>query len=403
MEKAMGSEPTHPPTPADQARVWRANLPHERRRRSDLRGTAVFGLSAVLYVLLFLGQFWLPYWWLRLADAITLPVVIGALFVIGHDAAHGSLVCSGWLNRVLGRLCFLPAWHPYTSWSHAHNSMHHGWTNFKGREPAFPPFTKEEFDRLPLWRQLLERAYRTPLGIGVYYTIDFYGRWLLFPLAERRSPYRLAFHLDRIGVFCFIALQFVAAWILAHQVHNGVLPAPLYAVIATVVPWFLWISFMGFVSFIQHTHPRLAWYDREDRWSFYHVQLTSTTHTIFPPPVERLLHNIMDHPAHHIDPTIPLYELTSSQKLLEQMCPEHAVVIRWTPWDYFRTCAACKLYDFRRDCWTDFHGKPTTPLGLSGLARSDAEAAPVERPARAAYGISGASDAPSPLPPARVS
>src|SRR5262249_3397868 len=76
---------------------------------------------------------------------------------------------------------------------------------------------------------------------------------------------------------------------------------------------------------------------------------------------------IMDHPAHHLDPTLPLYVLPESQRELEQQAEPHAVVIRWTLWDYFHACRACKLYDFDRDCWTDFDGTPTTPLGLSRL------------------------------------
>ena len=150
-----------------------------------------------------------------------------------------------------------------------------------------------------------------------------------------------------------------AAWWLTGLSPGLVLPRAAYAGLAVFLPWLIWIWFMGFVSFVQHTHPRMAWYDREDEWSFYHVQLTSTAHVTFPWPLERLMHNIMDHPAHHIDPTIPLYELPRSQKQLEESCPEHAVVIPWTVRDYFRTCAACKLYDFRRHCWTDFAGVPT--------------------------------------------
>src|SRR5271166_5916802 len=163
---------------------------------------------------------------------------------------------------------------------------------------------------------------------------------------------------------------------------EGVIPPDLYAVVGVVLPWLLWIWFMGFVSFIQHTHPRLAWYDRLDEWSFYHVQLKSTAHVVFPWPIGSVLHNIMEHAAHHLDPAIPLYELPRGQRLLEQKCPEHAVVIPWTPMDYFRTCAACKLYDFRRHCWTDFNGMQTTPVGLNGnpkvLTRSDKPRRPSE-------------------------
>jgi len=246
--------------------------------------------------------------------------------------------------------------------------LHHGWTNFKGREPAFPPFTKAEFDQLPLWRRLLERLYRTPAGVGICYALDFYARRLLFPPAGQRPRSRLAFHLDRLTIAVFMAVQFLAARTLAGMRSDDLIPPGVYAVVAVALPWLLWIWFMGFVSFSQHTHPRMAWYDREEEWSFYHVQLKSTAHVVFPWPIGSVLHNIMEHAAHHLDPAIPLYELPRSQRLLEQDCPEHAVVISWTPADYFRTCAACKLYDFRRHCWTDFNGVPTTTAGLNSKA-----------------------------------
>lgn len=359
-------EPSVAAAPADAARAWRATLPAEFRRRTNLYGGGLFAISAALYVLLFVGMFLLPTWWLRLAALLASPVVIGALFVIGHDACHGALVPRGWLNRLLGRLAMLPAWHPFTSWAHAHNTLHHGWTNFKGRHPDFSPFSKAEFDRLPYWRQLLERFYRSPLGIGPYYALDFFLIRLIFPRGEQRSPYRLAFHLDRVLVAAFLGVQLWASWELTNLTPDRVLPAAVYALVAVFLPWTLWIWFMGFVSFVQHTHPRLAWYDKEDEWSFYHAQLKSTVHVVFPWPIERMLHNIMDHPAHHIDPTIPLYYLPQSQRLLEAELPEHAEVYYWTPRDYFHTCAACKLYDFERHCWLDFNGVPTTPFDLCG-------------------------------------
>jgi omega-6 fatty acid desaturase (delta-12 desaturase) len=199
--------------------------------------------------------------------------------------------------------------------------------------------------------------------------LDFYRRFLLLPAARHRSPFTLWFHLDRALVLAYFAGQFALAWYLAGLIAAPVLPRPVYTTLAVVLPWVIWIWFMGFVSFIQHTHPRMAWYDNEEEWTFYHVQLKSTAHVVFPWPIERLLNNIMDHPAHHLDPQIPLYNLPQSQKLLEETTPEHAVVVRWTPLEYFRICAACKLYDFDRHCWTDFQGRPTTPCNLPALPR----------------------------------
>ncbi len=353
-------------TSADRAaRAWRASLPHERRRSTNLRGGLLFATNAVVWVGLFVGGFLLPTWWMRAICILANPLAIGGLFVVGHDACHNSLTRTGWLNRLIGRLALLPAWHPYTSWCHAHNVLHHGGTNLKGRHPDFPPFSKEEFDALPAWRRLLERLYRLPIGVGLFYTIDFYFRILLLPSKAHRSPFTVPFHLDRLLIAAFFALQLWVAYELTAFAPDLLLPRWFVVLGGVLVPWVSWIWFMGFVSFLQHTHPRTAWYDDLDEWSFYHVQLRSTTHVTFPWPIERLLNNIMDHPAHHIDPTIPLYELPESQRLLEERAPEHSVVVPWSLGEFLRICRVCKLYDYRRHCWLDFAGNPTTPDGLN--------------------------------------
>lgn len=353
---------------ADAARAWRSQLPRERRLRSYIRGCAIFALSAVGYVGLFLGMFLLPTWWARLLALSGVPLAIGGLFVIGHDACHNTLTPSGWLNRILGRLAMLPAFHPYTSWAYAHNTLHHAWTNFKGRHPDFPPLSKEEYDNLSGYRKVLERIYRSPLGVGLNYAVEFFLGYLIFPQNKTISRYRIQFELDRLLVVVFIGFQFATGFYLGNTIPGRVMPLGLLVPLAVFVPWMIWIWFMGFVSYLQHTHPRIAWYDNEREWSFYHVQLKSTTHVVFPWPIERLLNNIMDHPAHHLDPAIPLYELPPSQKRLEEMAPAHSVVIPWSIREYFRICRVCKLYDYRKHCWLDFQGNPTTPSGLNGQA-----------------------------------
>ena len=80
--------------------------------------------------------------------------------------------------------------------------------------------------------------------------------------------------------------------------------------------------------------------------------------------IDFLLHNIMHHPAHHIDPTIPLYELPDSQAQLEHHSPDDSIVVRLTLAEFLRICRLCKLYDYRRHCWLDFDGHPTTELAL---------------------------------------
>ncbi|HSH96089.1 MAG TPA: fatty acid desaturase, partial [Roseimicrobium sp.] len=291
-----------------------------------------------------------------------------SLFIIGHDAAHNSLTPYSWLNRILARLALLPAWHPYTSWVYGHNTLHHGGTNLRGRHPDFVPLTREEYDQLPRWRQLLERFYRSPLGPGYSYLIGFYFGYILFPNKQHRPPQRRQFMWDRLLVFGFFVCQVLGMYLLARHTPGLFLPPLAYAFFDVIMPWLIWIQFMGFITFVQHTHPLLAWYDDPKEWSFYHAGFKSSAHVIFPFPVGNVLHNVMDHAAHHLDPAIPLYHLPESQRLLEQSCEEHAAVFPWSPRQYLELCRVCKLYDFDRHCWTDFEGNVTSETGLPTLA-----------------------------------
>ena len=329
-----------------------------------MRGGLFLLTATAGYVASMVGAVLGPTFFWRTVSLAMATFMIGTLFVIGHDAAHNSLTPYGWLNRLLGRLALLPAWHPYTSWVYSHNTLHHGGTNLRGKHPDFVPLTREEYERLPRWRRLVEKAYRSPLGAGPSYLIGFYLGYILFPSKERCAPLRRQFEWDRLLVLAFFALQVLGMYLLARQTSGLFLPPLAYAVFDVMLSWVLWVQFMGFVSFIQHTHPGLAWYDDPEEWSFYHVQLKSSTHVVFPFPIEMLLNNIMDHAAHHIDPAIPLYHLPKSQRLLEQSCEGHAAVIRWSPWQYLDLCRVCKLYDFERHCWTDFKGNATSEMGL---------------------------------------
>src|SRR5262249_27312488 len=202
-------------------------------------------ICATVYLATFAGMFLLPTWGARLLCLIVQPIAIGMLFVIGHDAAHNSLTPIGWLNRLLGRLVMLPAYHPYTAWSHCHNTLHHGGTNLKGRHPDFAPFSKEEFDRLPFWRRWLERVDRTPFGSGLYYVSHFFFPCLTFPRGTLPPPGPLAFQLDRLSVAAFFVAQVAAAYVLTGFTPNMILPRAFYAGFSVTVAWTSWIWFMG--------------------------------------------------------------------------------------------------------------------------------------------------------------
>ena len=82
------------------------------------------------------------------------------------------------------------------------------------------------------------------------------------------------------------------------------------------VPFFVWNCLMGFVIYVQHTHPRVAWYDRRDEWSANAGYATTTVHVKLMRPLDGLIHYILEHGAHHVNMGIPLYRLKEAQARL---------------------------------------------------------------------------------------
>ena len=79
------------PVADEAARRWRASLPREWRRSSLAHGLALALVTLGVYTAAWLGYFFLPWLAARVACLFVVPMIIGGLFVIGHDAdgAHG--------------------------------------------------------------------------------------------------------------------------------------------------------------------------------------------------------------------------------------------------------------------------------------------------------------------------
>ena len=112
-----------------------------------------------------------------------------------------------------------------------------------------------------------------------------------------------------------------------------------------------------------HTHPDVGWYrndgpdsDLKKAGELVSVQMA------FPRWISWLLHDVMDHPVHHLYPAIPCYRLHDAQARYNVLLGERAVVAKATPANVVDTMRRCKLYDFDNDRWLDFDGRPTSGL-----------------------------------------
>lgn len=353
---------THDQDPIDP----HAPLPHRKVLRSWLAPLAqrAYGHPLLLLILDYTllgaalaGVVLANHLFVKLVCGVAAGLIIGRLFIIAHDACHQSLTPSRRLNRWVGRIAFLPSLTPYSLWEVGHNVVHHGYTNLKGFDFVWAPLTQAEFAALSWPRQWMERIYRSGWAPGLYYGIEIWFKRLFFPSRASMPTQRPVFRRDCLLVAGFGAVAIALVCWAAVATQQSVV---LLLALAIVLPFFTWCSLVGFVLYAHHTHVRVGWYDDRTAWGQAQPFVSTTVHLTFPWRIGALLHHIMEHTAHHVDMSIPLYRLDAAQRTLVHMLPERIVVqpfsLRW----YRDTARRCKLYDLRTQQWTDFHGTPTS-------------------------------------------
>ncbi len=346
----------------------RGQIPAEVSARSLPLGLTVFFAAITVYCAAVAAVLLAPWWPLQIACAILAGLFIATVFVVGHDACHGSLTPYDPLNKVLGRIAFLPSWTPYVSWELAHNRVHHAYTNLRGRDYAWAPLSKDEYDRLTRARRGLERHYRSIWGLGSYYLIEYWLRHLMFPSRKERQEMKrpVTFAVDLVLVSVFVTAQIwgLYAWCESLAPSESLwgpftsVPALLLTVI--VLPFLVWNWGMAFAIFQHHTHPRAVWYAVREERDFFAGQVESTVHAQMPRWIEWISAFIMQHTAHHVNTRIPLYRLSESQRYLEWAYPDKIIIEPWSFTALGKTLARCKLYDYDHHRWLNFKGKPTT-------------------------------------------
>ena len=365
---ATASSPADKTPTAPSVKEVRDNFNERAHAKSTFKGVTIFVVSMAVYLIGWWGFIALDGWAWKIASVALFTTAIPMLFVIGHDACHQALTPRSWLNKIIGRLAMLPSWHAYAVWDYGHNGLHHGWTNLRTKDHVWTPLTKDEFDALPKWKQFLHRRYRTWWGVGLYYIVEM---WCLFGMirAKVKSPSRMRlFWADRASVLAYVLLMTVACLFWVDRTGLGSNPYLVGAGLVTlgvILPNLGWNWLMGFLIFQHHTHPKVPWYGNADYWNFYAGQVQSVVHIEMPRPVELVLHNIMEHTAHHVDTRIPLYNLVDAQKDLEQAYGADLVVFPFTIRGYLKTLRTCRLFDYEHFRWLDWDGKPTTEPLLS--------------------------------------
>jgi acyl-lipid omega-6 desaturase (Delta-12 desaturase) len=235
-------------------------------------------------------------YWLTLLLAIPTAGFVVRIFIIFHDAGHGSFFKSSRANAVIGWITGLLTWTPYDYWRHDH-AVHHATTGDLDRRGKGDVYTMtvNEYLAAPWWSKTLYRVTRSPL---VMFTV---GPLIQFIVINRFYPAgtgrreRQSVHLTNLALAAVIG---VLAWRIGWQAFVLVeLPVMLVASVAGV--W---------VFYVQHNFDQTYFVRRED-WVFFTAGMNGSSFYKLPRLLQWFTGNIGFHHIHHLSPKIPNYNL----------------------------------------------------------------------------------------------
>lgn len=334
-----------------------AGVTTPERNPNAVRSSIQVAVDYVLLIGCIAGIILLPLGW-KIACAIALHVVLARLFILGHDACHGSLFKSERANAIVGRIAFLPTLTTFSLWHVGHNVAHHGFANLKGRDQVWVPFSPEEFAKLPRWRQRMERVYRSIWGFGFYYLIELWWNKLMFPNKKHMGARRPMFLFDSVITVIFAGSYLAFLAVIAYVTDQ---PWWLLWLLAAIIPFALWNYLMGLVIFVHHTSLDTVWFNNRSEWLRKRKVDDLTRDFHFPLRTEKLLHGIMLHRAHHFDPFIPNYRLkNATRRLLDHgIATANATKAGLR---YVREVSKrCALYDYETKTWLAFPRRGELP------------------------------------------
>lgn len=316
-------------------------------RPSYLRGLSLVVLDLALFCAAAGAVVGLTSLLAKLAASALLGLSMARMFVLGHDAVHGSLTPSRRLNGWLARLLFLPTLTPPSIWRAGHNVAHHGFAMLRGRDIPWVPLSPAAYAAQSPARRWRYRVYRSAWGAGLYYGIDVWWRLLIFPAGKVRPIYRVestvvtAFAIAQTAVFAWAALR------------TGQSPL-LLVLLGVALPFVLWLYVAAIVFYVHHTERAARWFDDPKEWRAAQPNLDATYGTQLPLRLDALLHHVMEHTAHHANAAIPCYRLAAAQRTLEAHFPMAVPRRRMSLQHYVATTRHCQLYDSALQTWVSF-------------------------------------------------
>lgn len=295
----------------------------------------------------------LPFFWFLAG------LTISALFVVGHDCAHGALFKSEKLNYLIGQVAMLPSLHAYHQWAYGHNRVHHGHTIKLQADFVWHPVSPEEYSQFSFVKKLFHRLNWSFFGAGFYYLWEIWLKGMVMysaPIQEAKRD-------KKIVLTFFIIVTTIVIYSYAMTESGFSFMSGLWGFFKIVfMPFLVWNYFIGFTVYVHHIEKDIPWKNRED-WTPFYGQMVGTINYHVNPIYNFFVHNIYIHSPHHVHMKIPFYNLNLALQKIKEHFPEYVKERTSLFSDYWKNTKNCKLMNYQTGEWMNYKEAKNYLLG----------------------------------------
>jgi omega-6 fatty acid desaturase (delta-12 desaturase) len=246
-------------------------------------------------------------YWLTLLCCVPIAGFMVRVFVLHHDCTHGSFFKTRAANEFWGFWLGLVTLTPFHRWRRSHNyhHAHSGDLDHRG-EGYIQMHTIREYLALTPGQKIWYRIYRSPLMmflIGPFLQFVILERFT-FDLPKNAHVARRGVWKTNVAMASILATIFVVGWLSG---FGGWAALGRFTII--FIPASLLGSAIGvWMFFVQHNYAE-AYFKRHGDWNYATAALEGSSFYDLPQWMHWFSASIGYHHIHHLDSTIPNYNL----------------------------------------------------------------------------------------------
>lgn len=297
----------------------------------------------ILWVLMVLSMvqgysYWLTFGLIVLAAGFQVRI-----FILFHDAGHGSFFNSRRANRVLGYIAGILTFTPYEQWTSSH-ARHHATVGDLDRRGMGDVWTMtvEEYREASWWQRLYYRVYRHPIlmfgfGPGIVFLI---GNRFTHKSSDARGQNSV--RVTNLALLLIIILAYFTIGLKTYLL----IQIPVMLIAGAIGVW---------LFYVQHQYEGVYW-ARHDEWEPLRAALEGSSYYKLPKMLQWITGSIGLHHIHHIQPRIPNYHLQDCQDNVDVLQEVKPITLKSSLWSLTR-----HLWDEERGRLVGFRGLKMTP------------------------------------------